>query len=427
MKKGIITAFACALMVLAIPFGVKAEEGTRIHGDTMQQYAPKMDNAEHYYETSIVDGRDYYYKFYTGPQDGIHLISLASVVASNTTNGTVSVQVKDRYGTVVDAAAAGGVGANYRTLTNGKTLDVVIPVSGLALNEWYYICVNTNDGDPSQQIEVTTKISEKFVSFLPAADFKMQYGSGSLEFSWNNVQSANTYDPLKSFDGFQLELLGNNAIKYIYAGNGGTTKYSIATNDPELVSLGYPTSSVRVRLGCLQTYRSVFDDAFAVTKCVFSNTVINTEVTKKKAQSAVSGLKYKITKVKSDGTGTVTVLGFADANSKAKKVTIGSTIAYRGITYKVTAISAKAFAGNKYLNTVEIGENVTTIGNSAFDGCTALKKVNIKAKKLKKVGKRAFVNVKNKVKVTCPTKTLKTKYKKLLKNKINSSATYENL
>lgn len=119
----------------------------------------------------------------------------------------------------------------------------------------------------------------------------------------------------------------------------------------------------------------------------------------------VSGVTYKVS-----GTG----LTLTKAANKSK-VIIPSTITSGGVKFKVTAIAANAFKGNKKLTSVTIGKNVKTIGSKAFYGCTKLKKVTIKSKSLKKIGKAAFkkAGVK-KLKVKTPSGKKKT-YKKLLK------------
>ncbi|MBE5929269.1 MAG: hypothetical protein E7267_07910, partial [Lachnospiraceae bacterium] len=68
----------------------------------------------------------------------------------------------------------------------------------------------------------------------------------------------------------------------------------------------------------------------------------------------------------------------------------------------------------KTLKSLTIGKNVTTIGNKAFFKCKGLKKVVIKAKKLKKVGAGAFKKANKKMTVKAPKK-LQKKYKKLIK------------
>ena len=113
-----------------------------------------------------------------------------------------------------------------------------------------------------------------------------------------------------------------------------------------------------------------------------------------------------------------TVTYKCSTNKKAASVTVPATVNIQGKTYKVTAIAANAFKNNKKLKKVTIGENVKTIGKSAFYGCKNLKTVNIRTSMLKgkTVGKNAFAKINAKAKVKVPKSKLKT-YKKLLKSK----------
>ena len=86
----------------------------------------------------------------------------------------------------------------------------------------------------------------------------------------------------------------------------------------------------------------------------------------------------------------------------------------KGVTYKVTAVSDKAFKGNKKLTTVTIGSNVAKIGKEAFSSCKNLKKITVTAGKLKTIGKNAFKGINITVK---GTKEAKTALKKQLKKK----------
>ena len=111
---------------------------------------------------------------------------------------------------------------------------------------------------------------------------------------------------------------------------------------------------------------------------------------------------------------TVTITKFTD--KKAKKLTIPATVKVKGVTYKVTAISDKAFKGNKKLTTVTIGSNVTKIGKEAFAGCKNLKKITVTAGKLQKINKNAFKGIKKNAAITVKgKKQAKTALKKKLK------------
>jgi len=93
--------------------------------------------------------------------------------------------------------------------------------------------------------------------------------------------------------------------------------------------------------------------------------------------------------VRDDGTATY----MAPADKKQTKVTIPKTVVVRGITYKVTDISDTAFAGNKNLTSVTIGDNVTGFSAKTFKGCTNIKTLVI-GNGVKKIPANAFKNFK---------------------------------
>lgn len=99
-------------------------------------------------------------------------------------------------------------------------------------------------------------------------------------------------------------------------------------------------------------------------------------------------LKYKVT---SRSSKTVEVNGVK--NKKLTGVVVGGTVSYKGVTYKITSIGKKAFAG-----------------------CKKLKKITIKGKNLKKAGKNAFQGIHKKCVIKVPASKYKA-YKKLLKGK----------
>ena len=126
----------------------------------------------------------------------------------------------------------------------------------------------------------------------------------------------------------------------------------------------------------------------------------------------VSGSKYKVT-----ATGTNRAVTFTGSKS-VKNVTIPASIKISDKAYKVTAIANNAFKGNKKLAKVTIGANVKKIGKNAFKGCSNLKKIIIKTKKLtaKTVGKNAFKGINNKAVVKAPKNKVKS-YNKIIKAK----------
>ena len=133
--------------------------------------------------------------------------------------------------------------------------------------------------------------------------------------------------------------------------------------------------------------------------------------------SVKNGSRFKVGKlvykIKSTKKKTVSVV--STVNKKVKKVSIPKKVTYKKSFYKVVAIENKAFKNRKRLIKVTIGANIRTIGKKAFYNCKKLKKIIIRSKKLKKVGKQAFRKVRKKVFVKIPKK-MKKKYKKLLKS-----------
>ena len=137
----------------------------------------------------------------------------------------------------------------------------------------------------------------------------------------------------------------------------------------------------------------------------------------RKGQTVKAGrLRYKVSKVHSDGTGEVILAGAA-SKKDAKKLTslkTGDTVKINKKNFKVTAIANNAFKNCKKLKRVVIGKEITSIGAKAFSGCKALKKITIKSAKLKKVGKNAFKGIHVKAVIKAPKAKLKA-YKKLLR------------
>jgi hypothetical protein len=118
---------------------------------------------------------------------------------------------------------------------------------------------------------------------------------------------------------------------------------------------------------------------------------------------------------------TVAVCGLK--KTSLTKITVFSTVSIGGVTYKVTGIAAKAFKNNKTITSVTVKKGVESIGNSAFAGCTKLKKVTVKSTTLKSIGSKAFYGCKNLKSISLnKTKVLKTVGKNAFKG-INKKAT----
>ena len=125
-----------------------------------------------------------------------------------------------------------------------------------------------------------------------------------------------------------------------------------------------------------------------------------------------SNVEYKI--VTDDG-GNYSVKVSA-ADTQITSVIIPDYIKINGVKYKVSGIAGGAFKNIKTLKKVTIGKNVTKIPKNAFKGCSALKTIVIKSKKLTGVGKNAIKGIHKKAVIKCPQNKLK-KYQKLFNAK----------
>ncbi len=126
-------------------------------------------------------------------------------------------------------------------------------------------------------------------------------------------------------------------------------------------------------------------------------------------ETAAGTFTYKVT-----GDKTVTLTKVSKTKKKSVKV---NDVKHKSVTYKVTAIAAKAFKSAK-VKKVTVGDNVTKIGARAFQNAKQLKSVTI-GKNVKKVGASAFKGAKKLKKVTVKSKKLTSK--KSMKNFLKGS------
>ena len=123
----------------------------------------------------------------------------------------------------------------------------------------------------------------------------------------------------------------------------------------------------------------------------------------------VAGCQYKVTKAGAE-------VSLIKTNKNAKSVAIPAVIKVKGVTYKVTSISTKAFNGSKKLSKVTVGANIKAISNNAFYKCPMLKTVTIKSVLLTKktASKKAFKGTNKKMVIKVPKK-MKKAYVKIFK------------
>ena len=82
-------------------------------------------------------------------------------------------------------------------------------------------------------------------------------------------------------------------------------------------------------------------------------------------------------------------------------VIIPATVTYNGTTYSVTSIGNSAFSGCSGLTSVTIGNSVTTIGDGAFHGCSGLTSIDI-PNSVTSIGNSAFYGCSGLTSVTIP-------------------------
>lgn len=82
----------------------------------------------------------------------------------------------------------------------------------------------------------------------------------------------------------------------------------------------------------------------------------------------------------------------------------------------VAAIDDRAFYKNRKIRRALIGTNIQSIGKMAFYGTKQLRYIDIRTKKLKAIGKKAFIGIYPAAKIKIP-RTRKKKYIKLLAKK----------
>ena len=90
-----------------------------------------------------------------------------------------------------------------------------------------------------------------------------------------------------------------------------------------------------------------------------------------------------------------------DFDEYSGSVTIPATVTYNGTTYSVTSIGESAFNGCKSLTSVTIGNSVTSIGVAAFCDCKSLTSITI-PNSVTSIGESAFAYCSSLTSITIP-------------------------
>ena len=126
---------------------------------------------------------------------------------------------------------------------------------------------------------------------------------------------------------------------------------------------------------------------------------------------------YQITSIDTATVGQSKVIGVVAAKkNKIKKVTIPDRADCKGYRLNVTAVGDNAFAGCKALKKLTIGNKVTVIGKNAFKKCSKLETVVI-GKAVKTISSKAFIGDNKIKKITFKGKKLKTVNKNVFSKK----------
>ena len=128
--------------------------------------------------------------------------------------------------------------------------------------------------------------------------------------------------------------------------------------------------------------------------------VVMLPVTAKAYDFEVNGIYYN----ESGTNATVTYQSYSNGtftNDYTGSVTIPETVTYNGTTYSVTSIGNSAFVGCSGLTSVTIPNSVTSIGNSAFYGCSGLTSVTI-PNSVTSIGTSVFYGCSGLTSVTIP-------------------------
>lgn len=127
----------------------------------------------------------------------------------------------------------------------------------------------------------------------------------------------------------------------------------------------------------------------------------------------VKGMKYRITGTGKGAAAAVTLTGTSKRKSSLKSLTVRDTVTIGGKRFRVTAVGKAAFHGCFKLKTLQLGRYVKIVDRNNFRGCRSLKRLTIRFRQLKFIGKNAFRGISKRAVLRIP-EGKRSRYRRLL-------------
>lgn len=286
-----------------------------------------------------------------------------------------------------------GIAAMYNSYYNAEALQK----NGNTVAEENQACGVSVAGSKTENVLAKTKA-------------QMATDAFASELNTNNGNIADTIQDLEKFlDTLSLvhhQYYDNSALKAWYIDNGTLLLRDVMSGKEQEeqpgVQPGVPGGSGSgTTSGGQETNTPADDDKNTTGDKKSDDSKKNDDTVKKGDVIDKKDASYKIT-----STGKNKTVSYIESNKDKTKITIPSKVVIDGKTYKVTTISAKAFANNKNLKTIVIPSTVKTIGKNAFKGIN--KKAVIYLKGMTSKQRKA---IKKQIKASGIAKTVKIKRK----------------
>ena len=255
---------------------------------------------------------------------------------------------------------------------------------------------------------------------------------------------------IKLFDGFKIKFMDGDQIIEEGEARKGKTYPKLKAPEKE----GYEFKGWKVTESDAPDYKD--GDQFDFAKAVNGNLTLTAVWEKKEAkdpgkepgkedgkgdQKPVGEAKgTKLTEGKNKPVYTVLSQGDAEnpptvsytaaksQQGKAKTVKVPDTVTFNGVTYKVVSVTNGSLANEKKAKTIEIGENVESLPNSAFKACKKMKVLKIKNKnKVIKLSKKTFKGIKGKITLKVPAAFVADYKKQIKKLKLTKKVSVKKL